>query len=173
MKSKEIINIILVTSILFFVNVFSNGLYCQGIHYKTSTVLYEGDSVMIIMDNIYRGVLQWQRSYDSDIWNDMEGENNDTLLFYVDSSSYYRAAITEETCDTVYSDIVFLQVYYHCIGTSTVSDFDNNIYNTVQIGDQCWMKENLRTTNYADGTALVDGTSVGSISGDYTSKYYL
>jgi len=30
---------------------------------------------------------------------------------------------------------------------STVTDNDGNIYNTMQIGDQCWMKENLRTTN--------------------------
>ena len=31
-------------------------------------------------------------------------------------------------------------------GTSTVTDRDNNAYNTVKIGNQCWMKENLRTS---------------------------
>ena len=36
----------------------------------------------------------------------------------------------------------------------TVTDFDGNTYHTVQIGSQCWMKENLRTTHYADGTAI-------------------
>jgi uncharacterized protein (TIGR02145 family) len=37
---------------------------------------------------------------------------------------------------------------------SSVTDYDGNTYNTVQIGNQCWMKENLKTTHYSDGTAI-------------------
>ena len=33
----------------------------------------------------------------------------------------------------------------------TVTDIDGNVYQTVIIGDECWMRENLRTTHYADG----------------------
>ena len=55
---------------------------------------------------------------------------------------------------------------------TTVTDFDGNIYQTVVIGNQVWMKENLNSTHYADGTPLVDGTGAGDISGDYTTKYY-
>jgi len=30
-------------------------------------------------------------------------------------------------------------------GVSTVTDIDGNVYNTVQIGDQCWLQQNLNT----------------------------
>ena len=39
-------------------------------------------------------------------------------------------------------------------GTSTVKDVDSNIYHTVQIGSQCWMKENMRVTRYANGQTV-------------------
>ena len=36
----------------------------------------------------------------------------------------------------------------------TVLDYDENIYNTVTIGTQTWMTENLRTTHYNNGDAI-------------------
>ncbi|MEN8251083.1 MAG: FISUMP domain-containing protein, partial [Bacteroidota bacterium] len=53
----------------------------------------------------------------------------------------------------------------------TIEDFDNNIYSVVKIGYKTWMAENLRSTHYADGSQLIDGTGAGNISGD-VSKYY-
>ena len=53
-----------------------------------------------------------------------------------------------------------------CVGAATATDYDNNVYNTVQIGGQCWLKENLRTTHYADGTAILN---VDTIPYDYSS----
>ena len=51
-----------------------------------------------------------------------------------------------------------------CPGFVTVTDNDGNIYNTVQIGNQCWMKDNLRTTRYADGTTIPLGPLGSSTS---------
>jgi uncharacterized protein (TIGR02145 family) len=39
-------------------------------------------------------------------------------------------------------------------GPSTVTDIDGNVYNVVSIGNQCWMKENLRTTRYSNGQGI-------------------
>ncbi|MFW5805167.1 MAG: FISUMP domain-containing protein, partial [Bacteroidales bacterium] len=41
-----------------------------------------------------------------------------------------------------------------CGGISTINDIDGNTYNTVEIGSQCWMQENMATTHYANGTSI-------------------
>ena len=46
-----------------------------------------------------------------------------------------------------------------CPSSPTVTDQDGNVYNTVQIGNQCWMKENLRVTHYSNGEAIPLGDS--------------
>jgi uncharacterized protein (TIGR02145 family) len=55
-----------------------------------------------------------------------------------------------------------------CPGTPTVTDYDGNTYNTVKIGQQCWMKFNLRTTHYADGTPI----PLGHNSSETDPYYY-
>ena len=55
-----------------------------------------------------------------------------------------------------------------CPNAPTVTDHEGNVYATVQIGNQCWMRDNLRTTHYADGTAIPAGGSNTS----YTEPYY-
>ena len=42
-----------------------------------------------------------------------------------------------------------------CLGAPTVTDIDGNVYNTVQLGNQCWMRENLRTTRFANGDSIL------------------
>jgi len=45
---------------------------------------------------------------------------------------------------------------YASIGT--VTDIEGNIYQTVRIGDQVWMAENLRTKSYNDNTTIEEVT---------------
>jgi len=43
-------------------------------------------------------------------------------------------------------------------GITSVTDIDGNIYPIIEIGNQCWTKENLKTTKYADGSVIPNVT---------------
>lgn len=81
------------------------------------------------------------------------------------STEYYARAYATNEAGTSYGD----QVEFRTFG---VIDYDGNGYYSVVIGDQEWMQQNLRTSHYADGTPLSDGTDAGDIRGDYTAKYF-
>ena len=51
-----------------------------------------------------------------------------------------------------------------CPGTPTFTDIDGNVYNTIMFGQQCWMKENLRTTRFADGGNIPAIDTLSSIN---------
>lgn len=85
---------------------------------------------------------------------------------------YVRAFATNEKGTSYGNEIEFMP---GCDLTPVV-DFDGNVYNVVQIGSQCWMKENLRTTHYANGTEIAHTVSALSDSIAYyyypDSRYY-
>lgn len=73
-------------------------------------------------------------------------------------TSYYLRAYATNAAGTSYGEeVVFTTEKFTgepCPGAPTVTDIDGNVYQTVLIGNQCWFKENLRTTHYSDGTPI-------------------
>ena len=95
-----------------------------------------------------------------------------TITGLTPNTTYYVRAYATNSQGTAYgNEMSFTTVNspgQPCPGAATVTDIDNNNYNTVQIGNQCWMKENLRTTRYANGTTI----PLGTITSTTTSYRY-
>lgn len=66
----------------------------------------------------------------------------DSVRFSVFHRDIYPAS---KQCQPQQDDSIVIGVTRPCQGTPVVADYDGNIYHTVQIGEQCWMKENLKT----------------------------
>jgi uncharacterized protein (TIGR02145 family) len=71
----------------------------------------------------------------------------------------YARAYARTTAGVYYStEKSFSSVPWNrCPGTPSVTDIDGNVYNTVQIGTQCWTQSNLKTSRYRNGDTIPTG----------------
>jgi uncharacterized protein (TIGR02145 family) len=93
------------------------------------------------------------------------------LTNLVAGTNYYARAFAINSGGTSYGNQVMFTTTGGLVGncTGTVRDIDGNEYGVVQIGNQCWMKENLRVTRFRNGDNIPLDIS-GGISGDSVNQ---
>jgi hypothetical protein len=79
------------------------------------------------------------------------------LLAQTNMNIYYTNGSTLSIPITTIDSITYTLNSNVC--PSTVIDVEGNIYNTVIIGTQCWMKENLKTMHYSNGAVIPNNLS--------------
>ena len=68
----------------------------------------------------------------------------------MEGTTYFVRAFATNSAGTAYGNEISFKTY----NNDATQDIDGNYYNTVTIGSQVWMAENLKTTRYNDGTAI-------------------
>jgi uncharacterized protein (TIGR02145 family) len=80
------------------------------------------------------------------------------------NTTYYARAYATNSLGTAYGNEIKFTTYL-----GYVTDIEGTVYNTVSIGTQIWMAENLKTTKY-NNTDLIGTTSL-DITSEITPKY--
>ena len=127
-------------------------------------VTYDGGATITA-----RGVC-WSVSHNPTVNDSHTIDSSGSGIFYsnivglIPYTTYFVRAYATNSIGTAYGEEFYFSQKnpldgQPCLNTTTVTDYDGNVYNTVQIGSQCWTKENLRTTHYADGSTITHSTS--------------
>jgi len=77
-------------------------------------------------------------------------------------TEYHFAFYAENGFGRSYGDTLSFTTDFTC-GTNGIY-YDNHYYPTVEVGDDCWMKEDLRVTIYRDGSSIPSGLSASDWS---------
>ncbi len=150
---------------------------CQEIKFEPDDMLYlTTDSVRSVDENVYlmKGSLihigQEAITEHGFCWSDTGSpvrDGSSILLGSRDSIGFFTAVVSDLSLRTTYYVKSFVEtetgitygneIYFRTPPPHvdpTMTDIDGNIYPVVVIGIQAWMAENLRTTHYADGSAI-------------------
>jgi uncharacterized protein (TIGR02145 family) len=83
-------------------------------------------------------------------------------------TTYYVRAYATNSIGTSYGD----NLSFTTTGNPQFADYDGNVYDMVSIGTQVWMKQNLKTTHYKNGTAIAYPSTDNTAWSNNTSGAY-
>jgi len=134
----------------------------------TTTVQNETDILLEWTDNCsFEEGFRIERQEEGGSWIQI-GKVAADVSQYTDTGLTYGANYTYR----VYAYNINNQSYYSNIIELylllTVTDIDGNVYQTVKIGDQWWMAENLKVTHYRNGDDVNNTATYGILYNWYT-----
>jgi uncharacterized protein (TIGR02145 family) len=111
-------------------------------------------------------ILPWTEDLQDEgypVWTDWEAGQRDVFFLdrdgVVDTTFNITPYDPGNPEDYTYIMNLILDLRNETWGQDTVTDIDGNVYETVQIGEQLWMKENLKVTHYNNGDEIPTGYS--------------
>lgn len=141
---------------------------------QTSAVAGGSVTADYSVENISRGIYWSTNQYITSSDNKIDcgsgyGVFSTVISGLTPNTTYYARAYATTGNGTSYGEAISFNSY----GNSSVQDFEGNYYNTVTIGTQVWMKENLRATKFSDGTEIIKVTDAGVWYSSFTTPAYV
>lgn len=93
------------------------------------------------------------------------------LSLQAEGTEYYYQAFAFNDTDTGYGEIKSFVYGQFVCDSSFILDVDGNLYSTVQIGNQCWLGENLKTEHYRNGKPLNSNLSLNEWQNDTSGSF--